>query len=287
MLNFISHDNEHFIHPNYLIMKKVILFIVLLIISYSCSTGPIESGFPVYNLDHFELNGKVQNVHQKLYELQKDGDTYVKGNEDSHELGDHIWLFFNNDGYITKETKISINDSRLSVSTSFLRSESNVIRSTEKRAVVGEKEGAMPTEKINFNYKEDGISFFSQNEDLNGNYGSLWYIWNKGKLQEKKQIRGEDYVINKYNYNYNDKHLLIEYIKEDHDGFGSKIVYERDKNGNIVKETQFLIGEGETDEVYRCAYQYKMDDHNNWIEKTILEEGVPVGVYTREISYFE
>jgi len=160
----------------------------LLILSYSCATDPAEIGFPVYNLDYFELNGKVQSVHQKLYELQKDSDTYVKGNEDSHELGDHIQLLFNNEGYITKETKISINDSRLSVSTSFLRSESNIIRSTEKRAVEGAKEGAMPTEKVNFNYKEDGKTYFSLNEDLNGNYGSLLYTWEKGKLKEKKTV---------------------------------------------------------------------------------------------------
>ena len=63
-----------------------------------------------------------------------------------------------------------------------------------------------------------------------------------------------------------------------------KFIYEDDNYGNIYKNSIFK-NNGDTIKIY--SYEYKYDKKNNWIERVFFEDGKPIGITERKISYYD
>jgi len=80
-------------------------------------------------------------------------------------------------------------------------------------------------------------------------------------------------------YKYNNEKLLI----EQKDGDGTVWNFNYDKNGNITeKKGTFVDGSSSTE-----TYDYKYNEHNDWIEKNCYYDGTLIYKTKREIEYYK
>ena len=69
---------------------------------------------------------------------------------------------------------------------------------------------------------------------------------------------------------------------QDYDESDNKLIY--NDNGNRIEEKNY-DEDGEL--VNEYSYEYKFDDEENWIQKTIFKDDKPTFIIEREIKYYD
>jgi len=125
--------------------------------------------------------------------------------------------------------------------------------------------------------------------NLNGNVKSTYEISFEaiekfGEI-EKGDKRWQDYDESDNKLIYNDNGNRIEDNKYDKDGeLTNKLKFKYDDNGNQIEEKNY-DEDGELENKY--IYEYKFDDKENWIQKTIFKDDKPTFIIEREIKYYD
>ena len=150
-------------------------------------------------------------------------------------------------------------------------------------------------------YSSDGELIFKYicEHDDNGNSIEQNRYNSEGKLDEKwtskfdakgneiksNLFNSESKLVSKYTFEYDDKENMIEmnYYNYD-DELISIMTYEFDDNGNLIEENKY-DKDGELEDEF--SYEYKFDDKENWIQKTIFEDDKPTFIIEREIKYYD
>ena len=136
---------------------------------------------------------------------------------------------------------------------------------------------------------------YDVNENLiEGKYydedGELSFKWkfkydDNGNLIESNGYDKDGELTSKYKSKYDVNGNLIESIRYDEDGeLRIKLKFKYDDNGNQIEEKNY-DEDGELENKY--IYEYKFDDKENWIQKTIFKDDKPTFIIEREIKYYD
>ena len=97
----------------------------------------------------------------------------------------------------------------------------------------------------------------------------------------KSYYEGEEKIDETNFFEYRDGLLLKSTSISD----GSESVTGFDKNGNKIYVNVTFYEKGEKDRLENYKYVYVYDKFNNWVKKTMIVDGIPMQIITREITY--
>lgn len=132
--------------------------------------------------------------------------------------------------------------------------------------------------------------YISSNE--NGNDSTFlvetFFLDNNWNIYESYKFNGENKVLERINYEFDDKGNLIKYETYDKDQLLTKATkYKYNDKHDIIEET-FIIYQNDYESIDKHTFKYKYDSNGNWIKRTRYNiDGTFSDIIKRKIEYYD
>lgn len=277
---------------------QVLLMLALLCLSHSCSKTNEN------DLKKENLNGPVKSYIQTYYGLKvEDGKALI------NDTIQRIYRLFNEEGNIIEYHDTQRNSSwqyYTATSTYSYDNKGRLHRYVTLNPQYDSEEEVITYYKLN-NKKDKEIHFYNEVKGSTYTYdyhdstivetqiSADGIMLSKTIISDNKNGKGRKVEI------FDSKGELIKWQIEERNSdklitkkiehsitgrYTNQKEYNYDNYGNPIQYIYHTISLSSDNGPSRLDYQYKFDEHGNWIKKLIFEKSVPIEFLTREIEYF-
>lgn len=283
---------------NYLRTTAALSVCLYALVLASCST----SWSPVMetDTDKYELRGDVVSMRSIPYKVDSTEDGYKLGELDP--MGNNIYVEFNEDGNATLLRRYNRKGKVASMQTSKY-DEAGRIQETElvsssgdllEKTVYTYRRGRMSTMKVTDGM--DSLKKYEEYEYFAPDSVRVYYSFKENRPAGHRIMTYNDCGLLTGNMMYSTNGKMLSEFRMTYDESGrrdsiysdnmlfGKLSTKMEYDGNGFNSSLTMSGEARTTVL---RFDYKLDAHGNWIEKTTWQDdgAIPVKVEKREIEY--
>lgn len=232
------------------------------------------------DLKEFKLRGKVKMIEETSYYAEEKFGEIQKG--DKQAYSSEYRIEFDSAGRLVSYELMDAEDGALEAKIKYVHDDQNRIVETNEYDGEGElfrKEKAI--------YNDDGSI---AEKTIYNNDGELVrttkYIYgdNSSNPSELEEYNEEGKLLNKAEMYYDTRGNVTAMNVYDEDVFYGKVEYVYDQFDQVVKGVFYPEDEDLDESSQETTYVY--DSNNNWISKTVIEDGEADEIVERVITYY-
>ncbi len=281
-------------------MKKIaLLFSIFSIAFFSCSN---TKEYADNDLNKRNLKGKINAVQESNYEFTVSASGEYLKNKATLGESWNSYVEFNKDGFVTLKKVLDayghvVNtyiyeydyDNLLQKETKYIATSNLdkifVYEYDKNSRNVSVLKAYTPWETLDyydeFSYKNNLLT----KQETFDNEGNLAYYYtfkyDKNGNMTTEKWHTPNNGINKKEFTYNDKNQLIEKIETNESKSKTTWKFACDEHGNVIEEIS-IFADGST---IKRNIEYTYDSKKNWISKSVFENGEPLFLTERSITY--
>ena len=268
------------------LLKNTIALILTLIILSSCS----EQKTSYHYFFSQNLNGKVKNIKQSIYNVEERfGEIVIKKPRSSgiSEYSD-FWMVDSKEWFdLTFDKNNNLLKEKLFYSSYDFKSPSETIIYKNNIGTIYDEKGLETGDKIHIKTRPNSTIYETNwtNKDNKITYRDH-FVYNKKLLTEYLEFNvkdGKEEKASKHSFVFKDN-LLIQEIFYDSDGL-EKLKIKHEYNYNRIRKSSLISVPNKS--IKKTQYDYKFDSKNNWITEVTKINDKPIYIAKREIEYYK